>query len=102
VGRLSREGSFGGSGAIQENIPESNHALEKEWSFASVDARRVNRRRPMQRDSQNKNPPAVVKFEGIQTLPQETAAKARARLAMEQQRLAMSGKMTVLKTKPSS
>ena len=31
-------------------------------------------------------PPPAVRFEGIQTLPQETAAKARARLAMEAQR----------------
>ena len=39
-----------------------------------------------------KTQPAVVRFEGIKTLPQETAAKARARLAMEAQKLAMSGK----------
>jgi hypothetical protein len=56
--------------------------VEREWSFASVDAAPGRRRRM---EKMKRAPPPVVRFEGIQTLPQETAARARARLAMEAQ-----------------
>ena len=72
-----------------EESPELESPNTDDWSFASVDVRAM-RRRPM--THRTKKPPPVVRFEGITTLPQETAARARARLAMEAQRLAMSGK----------
>ena len=53
-------------------------------SFAARRRKRARgRRRRMQKAKSA--PPIAVRFEGIQTLPQETAARARARLAMEAQ-----------------
>lgn len=62
---------------------ETSGGLQREWSFASPEAREGGRRRRMQKAKSA--PPLAVRFEGIQTLPQETAARARARLAMEAQ-----------------
>ena len=62
---------------------ETSGGLQREWSFALPEAREGGRRRRMQKAKSA--PPLAVRFEGIQTLPQETAARARARLAMEAQ-----------------
>jgi hypothetical protein len=98
IDSITRKVSDDSANAVSKQSPttwrnneESN--LEKKnpaWRFDAVDARGTRRRAPMA--THKKTQPAVVRFEGIKTLPQETAAKARARLAMEAQKLAMSGK----------
>ena len=85
-GRARHHARASGPGVLdfEPDEPTRGGGLEREWSFASVDARTPGRRRRMEKAK--RAPPPAVRFEGIQTLPQETAAKARARLAMEAQR----------------